>query len=121
MAEEGVAGAAVKAGSGIGKLVTWVLVAVFGFAGYAQPGWPFSFKTLAATLLGWIGVEGAGAKLSVDNMANLIAGGIAGALGGMAFAWGYRHDKATGAIGMIGGAWLLGKAVRHTLAGLGVA
>ena len=121
MPEEGAAGVAEKAGSGIGKLVTWILVAVFGCAGYAQPGWPFSFKTVAATVLGWLNIGGAGAKLSVDNIANLVAGGITGALGASVFAWGYRHDKATGAIGMIGGAWLLGKAVRHTLAGVGVA
>ena len=76
MAEEGAAGVAEKAGSGIGKLVTWMLVAVFGFAGYAQPGWPFSFKDIAAKILGWLGIGGAGANISTGDIANLIAGGL---------------------------------------------
>ena len=120
MAEEGAAGVAEEAGSGIGKLVTWMLVAVFGFAGYAQPGWPFSFKDIAAKILGWLGIGGAGANISTGDIANLIAGGICGALGGVTFAWGIKRDKIMGAVGMVGGAWLLGKAVRHVLAGVGV-
>jgi len=117
---EGVAEVAQKAGHGIGDIVTWLLVAVMGFAGYAKPGWPFSFKDIASTVLKWINIGGAGTDISPDNIANLIAGGITGALGALAFGWGYRKSGAFKAFGMIAGAWLLGKAVRHTLAGVGV-
>ena len=120
MAEEGVAGAAQKAGSGIGKIVTWVLVLVFGFAGYAKPGWPFSFKDVAEKLLGWINIGAAGTGPSPSDIANLIAAGITGAIGGVLFGYGHRHGKIVGAIGMIGGAWMIGKAIRHLFAGLGV-
>jgi hypothetical protein len=120
MAEEGVGGIAQKTGSGIADLVTWVLVAVFGFAGYAKPGWPFSFKDIAATVLKWVNIGGAGTEISPDNIANLIAGGITGVIGGMMFAWGYRKSGIMRGFGMVGGAWLLGKAIRHTLAGVGV-
>lgn len=115
---EGVGEVAQKAGHGIADLVTWMLVAVFGFAGYAKPGWPFSFKDIAGKILGWLKIENSGA--SVDDVSNLIAGGICGAIGAVAFGWGYRKSGMMKGFGMVSGAWFLGKAIRHTLAGVGV-